>query len=157
VFTAILNTGIRTRFAQIPGYGTEFTLPQSIEGYAQLHNLPDGPTKDAVLTAFADSLRVSYALSVHGSTSADMQTCWIAAAAMMFAALLITLPTRSYSSNRTGGKTVDDASRIAEVREKAETSEVDDDLAPGGDAVQAGSGSTSAASDGALLPRDKIK
>jgi hypothetical protein len=63
VFTAILNTGIRTRFEGIPGYGTDFVLPQSVEGYAQLHNLPEGPVKEAVLTAFADSLRVSLTLS----------------------------------------------------------------------------------------------
>lgn len=71
VFTAILNTGIRTRFEGIPGYGTDFVLPQSVEGYAQLHNLPEGPVKDAVLTAFADSLRVSLKLSwsiVHQSS-----------------------------------------------------------------------------------------
>jgi hypothetical protein len=76
VFTAILNTGIRTRFSKIPGYGTEFVLPQSIEGYAQLHNLPEGPTKDAVLTAFADALRVSFLfLFAHQADKLDMLDC----------------------------------------------------------------------------------
>lgn len=76
VFTAILNTGIRTRFSKIPGYGTEFVLPQSVEGYAQLHNLPEGPTKDAVLTAFADALRVSLSkLRLIRADRSDMLDC----------------------------------------------------------------------------------
>lgn len=58
VFTAVLNTGLRSRFAQIEGYGTTFNVPTSTSGYDQLHDLPDGPTKDAVLAAFADSVRV---------------------------------------------------------------------------------------------------
>lgn len=58
MFTAILNTEIRSQFQTIPGYGTEFEVPQSVEGYAQLHRLPEGDTKEAVLGAFADALRV---------------------------------------------------------------------------------------------------
>jgi hypothetical protein len=59
IFTAVLNTELRSRFESIPGYGTEFEVPQSTEGYAELHDLPDGETKNAVLGAFADSLGVS--------------------------------------------------------------------------------------------------
>lgn len=58
MFTAILNTEVRAQFENIPGYGTEFEVPQSAEGYAQLHRLPEGETKEAVLGAFADALRV---------------------------------------------------------------------------------------------------
>ena len=58
VYTAVLNAGIRQRFQTIPGFGTEFQLPQGNSGYATLHDLPDGPTKTAVLEAFADSLKV---------------------------------------------------------------------------------------------------
>jgi hypothetical protein len=59
IFTALLNTELRSRFEVIPGYGTEFTVPQSTQGYKALHDLPEGSTKDAVLGAFADSLGVS--------------------------------------------------------------------------------------------------
>lgn len=62
IFSAVLNTGLRSRFALIEGYGTTFDVPTSTSGYAKLQALPDGPTKDAVLSAFADSLRVSLAL-----------------------------------------------------------------------------------------------
>jgi len=59
VLTALLNAGIRTRFSKIEGYGTVFQAPQGSEGYAALHDLPDGPTRDAALKAFADSFKVS--------------------------------------------------------------------------------------------------
>ncbi|ORY34911.1 major facilitator superfamily domain-containing protein [Naematelia encephala] len=59
IFTAILNTNLRSKFEKIPGYGTVFSVPESSEGYAALHDLPDGETKNKVLGAFADSLRVS--------------------------------------------------------------------------------------------------
>ncbi|WVW86801.1 hypothetical protein I302_108856 [Kwoniella bestiolae CBS 10118] len=88
VFTAILNTNLRSKFAVIPGYGTEFTVPESASGYKSLHELPEGEMKDMVLKAFADSFRV----------------CWIVGAAFFAAALLITLPTRSYSLNRARGQ-----------------------------------------------------
>jgi hypothetical protein len=58
IFTALLNTELRSRFEVIPGYGTDFTVPQSTQGYKALHDLPEGSTKDAVLGAFADSLGV---------------------------------------------------------------------------------------------------
>lgn len=60
IFTAILNTGLRSRFEQIQGYGTVFEVPTSVEGYEKLQRLPEGATKEAVLTAFADALKVSY-------------------------------------------------------------------------------------------------
>jgi hypothetical protein len=59
VFTAILNSDMRSRFEQIPGYGTEFQVPTSAAGYRDLAALPEGETKTAVLSAFSDALRVS--------------------------------------------------------------------------------------------------
>ena len=50
---------MRTRFEQIPGYGTEFQVPTSAAGYRDLAALPEGQTKTAVLSAFSDALRVS--------------------------------------------------------------------------------------------------
>ncbi|WRT69577.1 uncharacterized protein IL334_006566 [Kwoniella shivajii] len=88
VFTAILNTNLRSKFSVIPGYGTEFTVPESASGYKALHELPESETKDQILVAFADSFRV----------------CWIVGCAFFVAALLITLPTRSYSLNRARGQ-----------------------------------------------------
>jgi len=41
VFEAILNAGIRSRFSSIPGYGTTFTAPTGVSGYAELHALTD--------------------------------------------------------------------------------------------------------------------
>ncbi|KAL1408240.1 hypothetical protein Q8F55_005046 [Vanrija albida] len=84
VFTAILNTDMRSKFAKVPGFGTEFEVPTSARGYAALHELPDGPTKDAVLKAFSDSFRPVWLLSI-----------------VIFAiCLAITIPTRAYSLNR---------------------------------------------------------
>ncbi|WWC95488.1 hypothetical protein V866_002352 [Kwoniella sp. B9012] len=88
VFTAILNTNLRSKFAVIPGYGTTFTVPESASGYKSLHELPEGETKDMVLKAFADSFRI----------------CWIVGAAFFLAALVVTIPTRSYSLNRARGQ-----------------------------------------------------
>lgn len=59
VFTAILNSDMRSRFEQIPGYGTEFEVPTSAAGYRALADLQEGETKTAVLSAFSDALRVS--------------------------------------------------------------------------------------------------
>ncbi|WWC92921.1 uncharacterized protein L201_007884 [Kwoniella dendrophila CBS 6074] len=88
VFTAILNTKLRSNFMKIPGYGTAFTVPESASGYKLLHELPEGETKDQVLDAFADSF----------------STCWIVGCAFFLAALVITIPTRSYSLNRARGQ-----------------------------------------------------
>ena len=57
VFTALLNADMRKRFEQIPGFGTEFEVPKSVEGYKRLQELsPD--LKSTVLKAFANSFRV---------------------------------------------------------------------------------------------------
>lgn len=84
VFTAVLNTNLRTRFAKIPGYGTEFTVPRSASDYAALQNLPDGTMKDQVMTGFANSFR----------------QCWIIGCAFFLGSLVLTLWTKSYSTRR---------------------------------------------------------
>jgi hypothetical protein len=63
VFTAVLNTGLRSRFQTIEGYGTVFNVPESVSGYKALHDLPEGATKTAVLSAFADALGVCHGIS----------------------------------------------------------------------------------------------
>lgn len=84
VFTAVLNDGMRTRFAKIEGYGTAFQYPESSEGYKALHDLPDGQMKTDVLQAFADSFR----------------TCWIMGCGIILGALALTMCTKSYSLDR---------------------------------------------------------
>ncbi|OCF57159.1 hypothetical protein L486_04614 [Kwoniella mangroviensis CBS 10435] len=84
IFTAVFNTGLRSRFSKIDGYGTSFTAPTSTAGYHALHDLPEGPMKNAVMEAFANSMRV----------------CWIIGCALSCAALGITLCTKSYSLRR---------------------------------------------------------
>ena len=64
VFEAILNAGIRSRFSRIPGYGTVFTAPTGIEGYTALQDIGDPQTREAVLTAFADSMKVRNAIDI---------------------------------------------------------------------------------------------
>lgn len=73
VFTAVLNTNLRTRFAKVPGYGTEFTVPRSASDYVALQNLPDGTMKDQVMIAFADSFR----------------QCWIIGCAFFLGSLVV--------------------------------------------------------------------
>ncbi|ORX37857.1 major facilitator superfamily domain-containing protein [Kockovaella imperatae] len=85
VFTAVLNSELRSRFAKIPGYGTEFQVPESISGYKALHDLPNGPTKDAVLGAFADSLG----------------TCWLIDMGLLLAALLVSMWTKPQTASVT--------------------------------------------------------
>lgn len=75
VFTAILNSDMRSRFEQIPGYGTEFNVPTSAAGYRALADLPEGETKTAVLGAFSDALGL----------------CWIINAGFFFACLVVCL------------------------------------------------------------------
>lgn len=91
VFGAILNAGVRQRFAKIPGYGTEFTAPESSAGYRALHELPDGATKAAVLKAFADSVRM----------------CFAVGAAFLLFAFVLTLFTKAYSLDRVKRRDVD--------------------------------------------------
>lgn len=64
IFTAVLNDGLRARFEAIPGYGTLFEVPTNTEGYHAIHDLPEGEIRSSVLTAFADSFRVSYVFLV---------------------------------------------------------------------------------------------
>ena len=61
MFTAILNDGLRSRFESIEGYETLFEVPTNTAGYHAIHDLPAGPIRQAVLTAFANSFRVSHA------------------------------------------------------------------------------------------------
>ena len=58
IFQAVITTGLESRFPKLEGYGTQFGIPRDLEGYHQLHDLPEGPTRDAALFAFSDSLRV---------------------------------------------------------------------------------------------------
>ncbi|WWC70488.1 uncharacterized protein I206_104439 [Kwoniella pini CBS 10737] len=85
IFTAVFNTGLRSRFSKIEGYGTVFTVPTGTQGYHALHDLPEGELRNSVLNAFADSMRV----------------CWIIGCALSCTALAITLCTKSYSLERT--------------------------------------------------------
>ncbi|WVQ79303.1 hypothetical protein IAT38_001400 [Cryptococcus sp. DSM 104549] len=112
VFTAVLNTNIRSRFVKIEGYGTSFTVPESASGYAALQQLPDGEMKTDVMNAFADSFRL----------------CWIIACGFYLAALLLTLPTKAYSLNRTRGGGAPPAAEAAEDEKLADDSraQVDD-------------------------------
>ncbi|KAK8858940.1 hypothetical protein IAR55_003171 [Kwoniella newhampshirensis] len=84
VFTAIFNTGLRSRFAKINGYGTLFTAPTSAGGYKVLHDLPDGSLKVEVLTAFANAMRL----------------CWIIGCGFLCFALALTMCTKAYSLQR---------------------------------------------------------
>ncbi|ORX37282.1 major facilitator superfamily domain-containing protein [Kockovaella imperatae] len=59
VFTALLNSELRTRFSKIPGYGTEFIVPSSAEDYRKLHDLPDS-LRATVIDAFASSFGVCF-------------------------------------------------------------------------------------------------
>lgn len=60
VFTALLNTQLRTKFERIPGYGDKFEVPKGEKGYRAIHRLPDGEMKYAVLQAFSDSFKVRH-------------------------------------------------------------------------------------------------
>ncbi|WVQ80702.1 hypothetical protein IAT38_002807 [Cryptococcus sp. DSM 104549] len=85
IFTAIFNTGLRSRFSKIEGYGTVFSAPTNTEGYQAMRNIPDGETRALVLKAFADAMR----------------RCWIISCGLLCGAFLITLFTKSYSLKRT--------------------------------------------------------
>ncbi|WVQ80703.1 hypothetical protein IAT38_002808 [Cryptococcus sp. DSM 104549] len=85
IFTAIFNTGLRSKFSRIEGYGTVFSEPTNAQGYQALHDLPEGETKVEVLKAFADAMRL----------------CWIIGCALLCSALILTLFTKSYSLKRT--------------------------------------------------------
>ncbi|WVO13827.1 hypothetical protein L204_101450 [Cryptococcus depauperatus] len=90
IFTAVLNTNLRSRFKDIAGFGTAFRVPKSASDYALLHQLPEGTMKDQVMVAFADSFK----------------QCWIIACGFLSGCLVLTLWTRSYSTRRRGGAAV---------------------------------------------------
>lgn len=100
VFTAILNTGLRTRFERIPGYGVEFTVPHGTTGYRGLHDLPEGEMKRRVLAAFADSVRVSTGSGGWRVGLTLAQICFVVGAGFLFAALALTLCTKHYPLSR---------------------------------------------------------
>jgi hypothetical protein len=81
---------LRTRFAKIEGYGTTFTVPESASGYRALHDLPEGETKTAVLSAFADALGVSRPYNrVRRVLTYCSQVCWIISCGLLAAALVV--------------------------------------------------------------------
>jgi len=86
IFTAILNTNLRTRFAKIQGYGTDFNVPTSAAGYQAIHAMPDSPLKRAVLAAFADSFKPA----------------WLVTMCLFAACLVFTIPTRAYTLRSRG-------------------------------------------------------
>ncbi|WVR07306.1 hypothetical protein IAU60_004347 [Kwoniella sp. DSM 27419] len=112
VFTAVFNTGLRSRFSTIEGYGTVFTAPTSTEGYRALHDLPED-LKSRVLTAFANSMRV----------------CWIIGCALSCAALALTLCTKSYSLKRTYATAASSTEADEPVSPDVETDEKGDGTA----------------------------
>lgn len=59
VFQAVLQAGLQSKFPSLEGYGRDFGIPQNLQEYHQIYNLPAGSERDAALTAFSDSLRVS--------------------------------------------------------------------------------------------------
>jgi hypothetical protein len=58
VFQAVISSGLESRFPKLEGFGTQFGIPRDLNGYHRLHDLPQGPMRDAALTAFSHSLRV---------------------------------------------------------------------------------------------------
>jgi len=87
VFQAVLTSGLRSRFPKLQGYGTDFGIPENLQGYRQLANLPHGPERDAALNAFSDALR----------------TLFIIWCPMLGDAFFLSLFTKHYTLNRTAG------------------------------------------------------
>jgi len=87
VFTAVLNDGLRSRFEAIEGYGKLFEVPTDTAGYHAIHDLPEGPIRQAVLTAFANSFRVSLVFN-----RAHAQTCWIIGCCLLAFSLIVCGP-----------------------------------------------------------------
>jgi len=56
VCQALFNSALTSNFSRIPGYGELFREPTGSAGYSWI-NLPDGPTKTAVLWAYSDSFK----------------------------------------------------------------------------------------------------
>lgn len=86
MFIAIQTTGMRSRLAKIPGYGTVFTQPDGSQGYTALQNPPNGPTRVAVLAAFADSFRVRHAVP---QVADQPKVCWIIGCAVIGFSLIV--------------------------------------------------------------------
>lgn len=88
VLTAVLNTNLRHKFDAVQAkYGDAVGVPTDAAGYMAMKAMPEGPEKNAVLAAFADSFK----------------PCWIVALVLLGVSLMITLPTRSYSMTRARG------------------------------------------------------
>lgn len=60
---AIFNTVCRNKFAKIPGYGTQFVVPQSTADYDQIGALPDA-LRGQVLVAFSNGLGYTWLWSM---------------------------------------------------------------------------------------------
>lgn len=58
VFQAVLQAGLQSKFPSLEGYGRDFGIPQNLQEYHQIYNLPTGSERDAALTAFSESLKV---------------------------------------------------------------------------------------------------
>lgn len=58
VFQAVLQAGLQSKFPSLEGYGRDFGIPQNLQEYHQIYNLPAGSERDGALTAFSESLKV---------------------------------------------------------------------------------------------------
>ncbi|KAI5455350.1 hypothetical protein NCC49_000164 [Naganishia albida] len=113
VFQAVISSGLESRFPKLEGFGTQFGIPRDLNGYHRLHDLPEGPMRDAALTAFSHSLRLCY-------------TIWTP---MFGVALLLSLFAKHYTMNRLPGQ-AEKTSAPADI----EKGEVDSDNIVGQDA-----------------------
>lgn len=75
VFQAVISSGLESRFPKLEGFGTEFGIPRDLNGYHRLHDLPQGPMRDAALTAFSHSLRVSSSIQERVPSSSAAVRC----------------------------------------------------------------------------------
>lgn len=60
IFTALLNSELRTKFSKIEGSGSVFKVPRNTEDYRALQEIPDELTKIEVLNAFSDSFKLCW-------------------------------------------------------------------------------------------------
>lgn len=108
VFTAILNTNLRNKFAKVDAaYGGNVGVPTSLGGYQAIHSMPDSPLKRAVLAAFADSFKL----------------VWLVMMILFAVCLIVTLPTRAYSLNRQRGPAAAEAEIPTEIIAEGEGAE----------------------------------
>ena len=90
VFTALLNSELRSRFANIPGYGTDFNVPRSAADYRKLHEIPDLNVRNQVITEFANSFGVSQGVTCNLRLSLKVvQVCFIVGATLIGVALFV--------------------------------------------------------------------